>query len=133
MNENNILEGSKNLRQLLFRMLALNNRKKIILISLSTMSLFSFIFYVISTYIHDLEDFQDKLDLVVCFVYLCDLIMNLILSHDRINHLLSYQTILDLATTFSPLFWVISFLNFIQKILKIILIKNFSKKFTFKI
>lgn len=101
--ENISNEGAKNIRQMLDSFLSMNKRKLILLYVSCFLSLISFIFYVLCTYIESLYNFLDIFDIIVFIVYLFEYLSSLILAHDRINHLLTYTSLLDLITTCTPL------------------------------
>ncbi len=120
--ENNPNEGAKNIRQILDSFLNVNRRKMIFSIICAFISLLSFFLYVISTYIQNLNEFLDKFDIIVFIIYLLEYLTSVILAHDRINHMLTTNCLLDLFTTITIF---MGFVNILIIIKFYLLINNF--------
>jgi len=100
--EGNTNEGAKNIRQILDSFLNVNKRKIIFYFVSVFISLISFILYVVSTYNNILNDFLDKFDIIVFIIYIFEYFANFILAHDRFNHMMTINSLLDLLTTLTP-------------------------------
>jgi hypothetical protein len=79
-----------------------NKRVQIFFIISSILSLFSFILYILSTYIPNLDYYSDILDYFVMIIYSMEYIVKLILSHDRINYMLKIKSLFDLLLCLVP-------------------------------
>jgi len=113
--ENNQNEGTKNLRQILDSFLNLNKRKMIFSLISALISFISFLLYLVSTYNNLMNDFLDKFDIIVFIIYLLEYSTNVILAHDRLNHMITTSSLLDLLTTTVPFIgFVINFKKFIN-------------------
>ncbi len=95
-------ESAKNIRQILDRFLNINKRKMIFSLVSAFLSLISFLLYLVSTYNNILNDFLDKFDIIVFIIYLLEYLTNVILAHDRLNHMITTNSLLDLLTTAVP-------------------------------
>lgn len=100
--ENNQNEGTKNLRQILDSFLNVNKRKMIFSLTSAFISLISFLLYLISTYNKGMNYFLDNFDIIVFIIYVLEYLTNIVLAHDRINHMITTNSLLDLITTAAP-------------------------------
>ena len=93
-----------NFRQRLNRFLEINNRLFYIKFSICIISILSFIYYVICTYINSLYTSLNYIDFFICTIYLIEHIINIILSHHFLTYIISLDSLISFLLEFPPFF-----------------------------
>jgi hypothetical protein len=91
-------------RQKLDRFLSVGDRFYRIKLIINIISLISFIFYVICTYVPKFYKILNYIDYFICFFFVIEHIIKMILSHHIINYLVSIESLLNFITEIPPFF-----------------------------
>ena len=119
-----------NCRQIIKRFFENNNKINYVQTAIYSISLLSFIFYVVCTYINKLFKYMDYVDYFVCPIYIIGHLINILIAHQPFTYLISSDSIIYFILEIPPLFsslcddyysnWFYKFINMtrVMRILK---------------
>ena len=93
-----------NFRQRLTRFLELNDRIFYIKLIIYLLSLISFVYYIVCTYVNSLFPSLNYIDFFICAIYIFEHSINIILAHHFILYILSIESIILFLLEIPPLF-----------------------------
>ena len=91
-------------RQRLTRLLEVSNRLFYIKLIICIISILSFIYYVICTYINSLYPSLNYIDYFICAIYIIEHLINIILSHHFFTYIISVESLISFLIEIPPLF-----------------------------
>ena len=97
-------ENDINFRQRLTRFLELHDRLFYIKLIICILSLISFIYYVICTYVHSLFPSLNYIDFFICTTYIIEHLINIILAHHFLLYIFSMESLTSILLEFPPFF-----------------------------
>ena len=107
LNEDKELQGNErdmNLRQILKRFFETNDRINYVQIVISIISLISFGFYVVCTYMPQLFKYLNYIDYFICPIYIIAHLINFLIAHQPLIYLISGESIIFFIIEILPLF-----------------------------
>ena len=104
--EKNKEEEEENLtcRQRLTRFLETSNRLFYIKITIYILSILSFLYYILCTYINRLFPSLDYIDYIICLLYIIEHLFNMIMSHHLFTYLISIDSLISFLVEIPPYF-----------------------------
>ena len=121
-----------NCRQMIKRFFENNNKINYVQTVTYFISLATFVFYVVCTYINKLFKYLNYIDYGVCPVYMIAHVINFLVAHQPLNYLISGDSIIFFILEIPPLFsslcpnfhlhWFYRFINFtrVMRIIKVV-------------
>ena len=121
-----------NCRQMIKRFFENNNKMNYVQTVTHFISLATFVFYVVCTYINKLFKYLNYIDYGVCPVYMIAHVINFLVAHQPLNYLISGDSIIFFILEIPPLFsslcpnfhlhWFYRFINFtrVMRIIKVV-------------
>ena len=97
-------ENDINFRQRLTRFLELHDRLFYIKLIICILSLISFIYYVICTYVNSLFPSLNYIDFFICTTYIIEHLINIILAHHFLLYIFSMESLTSILLEFPPFF-----------------------------
>ena len=97
-------EERKNLRQIVDKFFSIGHRLNILQFITSGISLFSFIFYIICTYITKLFKIMNVIDFFIVGAYFIEYMVFFILAHHRLAYILTLDSLINLFTMIPGIF-----------------------------
>ena len=91
-------------RQRLTRFLEINNKLFFIKLTIYLLSILSFLYYVLCTYINSLYPSLNYIDYFICILYIIEHLINIILSHHFFTYIISIESLISFLVELPPLF-----------------------------
>ena len=102
--EQNKVQERLTCRQRLTRFLEISNRLFYIKLFICILSILSFIYYIICTYINSLYPSLNYIDFFICTIYIIEHLINIILSHHFFTYIISIESLILFLVELPPLF-----------------------------